>query len=149
MVKAGILETGDVFIVNKSDKPDVDQTWHELNMMLEMRNSSRTGSKTTTETSWTPKVLKTSAQNGNGVKEVVDTFLSHFDFMKKNNTFDTKKDEMEILYFNALLKDLTLEKILKSIKNSDVYVDTLKKIQSCKIDPLSAAELLTDKLIEQ
>ncbi len=56
---------------------------------------------------------------------------------------------MEILYFNALLKDLILEKILKSIKNSDVYVDTLKKIQSCKIDPLSAAERLTDKLIER
>ena len=148
-VKAGILEKGDIFIVNKSDKPDVDQTLHQLNMMIEMRNSSRTGSKTTAETSWTPKVLKTSAQNGNGVKEVVDTFLSHFDFMKKNNTFDAKKDEMEILYFNALLKDLTLEKILKSIKNSDVYVETLKKIQSCKIDPLSAAELLTDKLIEQ
>jgi len=148
-VKAGILEKGDIFIVNKSDKPDADQTLNQLNMMLEMRNSSRTDSKINNGTDWTPKVLKTSAQNGNGVKEVVDTFLSHFDFMKKSNTFDTKKNEMEILYFNALLKDLTLEKILKSIKTSDSYVETLKKIQSRKIDPLSAAELLTDKLIEQ
>jgi len=149
-VKAGILEKGDIFIVNKSDKPDVDQTLHQLNMMLEMRTSSRTDSIITNgRTSWTPKVLKTSAQNGKGVKEVVDTFLSHFDFMKKSNTFDTKKDEMEILYFNELLEDLTLEKILKSIKNSDRYMETLTKIQSREIDPLSAAELLTDKLIEQ
>jgi LAO/AO transport system kinase len=148
-VKAGILEKGDIFIVNKSDKPDADQALHQLNMMLEMRHSSRTDSETITETSWAPKVLKTSAQNGNGVKEVVDTFLSHFDFMKKSNTFDKKKDEMEILYFNALLKDLTLERILKSIKTSDSYVETLTKIQHRKIDPLTAAELLTDKLIEQ
>ena len=64
-VKAGILETGDIFIVNKSDKPDNEQTFQQLNMMLGMRTSAKTqieiGSETNTKISWTPKVLKTNA----------------------------------------------------------------------------------------
>ncbi|MCK5311426.1 MAG: methylmalonyl Co-A mutase-associated GTPase MeaB, partial [Desulfobacteraceae bacterium] len=75
-VKAGILETGDIFIVNKSDKPDADASVHQLNMMIEMRKPSIINGKA----NWQAKVLKTIAQNGTGVKEVVNAFLSHFDF---------------------------------------------------------------------
>ncbi|MCP3900139.1 MAG: methylmalonyl Co-A mutase-associated GTPase MeaB [Desulfobacteraceae bacterium] len=76
-IKAGILEIGDIFIVNKSDKPDADMSVLDLNMMIEMRNIP--------EISWTPKVLKTIAQDGTGVKELARTFLSHFDFIQKIN----------------------------------------------------------------
>lgn len=96
-VKAGILETGNIFIVNKSDKPDCEQTFQQLNMMLGMRDSSKANSdidaKTNAETRWMPKVLKTNAQNGDGVKKLADTFLSHFEFMGGNNAFDIKKNE--------------------------------------------------------
>lgn len=76
-IKAGILEIGDIFIVNKSDKPDADVSALHLDMMIEMRNIPRA--------SWTPIVLKTIAQNGTGVKEVAHAFLSHFDFIQKIN----------------------------------------------------------------
>ncbi|MCP4669995.1 MAG: methylmalonyl Co-A mutase-associated GTPase MeaB [Desulfobacula sp.] len=147
-VKAGILETGDIFIVNKSDKPDCEQTFQQLNMMLDMKTSSKTNTSINSGTTWAPKVLKTNAQNGDGVKEVADTFLSHFNFMGQSNALDTKKNKMENSYFNALLKDLTLNKIVKFIKTSDKYRKTLKKIHSHEIDPLSAAQILTDEIIE-
>ena len=147
-VKAGILETGDIFIVNKSDKPDCEQTFQQLNLMLDMRSTSQTNTAINSKSNWTPKVLKTNAQNGDGIKEVADTFLSHFDFMSKSNAFDTKKNDMENSYFNALLKDLTIDKIVNFIKTSDKYVKTLKKIHSREIDPLSAAQILTDTIIK-
>ncbi len=147
-VKAGILETGDIFIVNKSDKPDCEQTFGQLNMMLGMKTGSKASTTINSKTYWTPKVLKTNALNGDGVKELADTFLSHFDFMGQNNAFDTKKNEMENSYFNALLKDLTIDKIVEFIKTSDKYVKTLKKIESREIDPLSAAQILADTIIK-
>ena len=147
-VKAGILETGDVFIVNKSDKPDADELVHHLIMMINMRRPSETNlAKTNRVKTWTPKVLKTIALDGTGVKELAKTFLSHFDFMKKNGMIDLKRKELEQLYFHALLKDLTLEKLLSFMKGSEDCKITEKKIQSCEMDPLSAAELMVNKMI--
>ena len=147
-VKAGILETGDIFIVNKSDRPDSEQTFQQFNMMVQMNTSSKATSETNSETKWIPKVLKTNARNGDGVKKLADTFLSHFDFMDKSSAFNSKKKEMENSYFEALLKDLILNKTVEFIKTSDIYVETLKNIQSRKIDPLSAAQILTDTIIK-
>ncbi|MBU8910930.1 MAG: methylmalonyl Co-A mutase-associated GTPase MeaB [Desulfobacterales bacterium] len=138
-VKAGILETGDIFIVNKCDKPDADAACHELVMMLGMRNLS--------ETRWKPVVLKTIAQNGTGVDKLVQSFLSHLNFMKKNGLIDRKKKKLDRLYFQSLLKDLTLEKILVFMNNSTDFKEMLKKIESGSMDPLSAAELMVNNLI--
>ena len=137
-VKAGILETGDIFIVNKSDKPDADASVFQLEMMIDMRKSS--------ETNWKPRVLKTIAQNGTGVKELAGAFLSHFDFMKENNLIDQKKNAMEKSYFDSLLQDLTLEKLLLFMKNSEEYRGILQKIQTGVMNPLNAAELVASKI---
>ena len=136
-VKAGILETGDIFIVNKSDKPDADMAVLQFKMMIDMRKPSQSG--------WTPRVLKTIAQNGTGVKELADTFLSHFDFMKKSGIIDIKREEMERSYFISLLKDLTIKKVLSCMETSEEYIEILKKIKAREMDPLSAAEHLVDR----
>ena len=142
-IKAGILETGDVYIVNKSDKPDADELVHHLLMMINMRRPSETN---LAKTYWTAKVVKTVARDGTGVKELAKTFLSHFEFMKKNNLIDRKRKEHEHLYFHALLKDLTLEKLLLFMEGSEICKNTEKKIQSGSLDPLSAAELMVNKM---
>jgi LAO/AO transport system kinase len=138
-VKAGMLETGDVFIVNKSDKSGADESVLDLKSMISLRN--------TLETDWKPRVLKTIAQNGTGVKEVVATFLAHLDLMKTNDLIEQKQKGMEIVYFRSLLKDLILKKILIFIETSNAFSDSLNKIQAHETDPLSAAEFLTDQII--
>jgi len=142
-VKAGILETGDVFIVNKSDKPDADELVHHLTRMISMRKPFKTN---LAKTNWTAKVLKTIARDGTGVKELADTFLSHFDFMKKNSLLDQKITEIEKFYFKSLLKDLTLNKILSFMETSEDYMKVLKNIQFHEMDPLTAAELVVNNI---
>ena len=137
-VKAGILETGDIFIVNKSDKPDADASVFQLDMMIDMRKSVKSN--------WTPRVLKTIAQNGTGVKELAQAFLSHFDFMKENNLIDQKRNAMEKSYFDSLLQDLIMEKLLLFMKNSEDYKGILQKIQAGVMNPLDAAELMAGNL---
>ena len=142
-VKAGILEIGDIFIVNKSDRPDAESSVLELKMMLSMRNFNTPGDRfeiCPQTPKWAPIVVKTIAQNGTGVKELADTFLSHFDFMKKNTILDFKKKELERIYFNSLLKDLALEKIFLFMKESNDFKEALNKIESGSMDPITAAE---------
>jgi LAO/AO transport system kinase len=145
-VKAGILEIGAIFIVNKSDRPDAEASVLELKMMLNMRKPITLAQSSNLSLNWTPKVLKTIAQNGTGVKELADTFLAHFDFMKQNGSIVQKKIELERLYFNSLIKDLTMEKILLFIKNSNDFKDALNKIESGSMDPITCAENVVNNL---
>jgi LAO/AO transport system kinase len=144
-VKAGILEIGDIFIINKSDRPKADAAVLQLEMMLNMRDTR--GQRPNHAVTWAPRVMKTIAQKGVGVKELAHTFLSHFDFMKENNLIKPKKDAIEKSYFNSLLQDLALEKLLLFMKSSEAYMEVLQKIQSGSIDPLSAAESVVDNLM--
>lgn len=131
-VKAGILETGDVFIINKSDRPDTDAAEFELNMMLGLRPSS--------PGSWKAVIVKTRALDGTGVKELAQMFLSHYEFLNQEGRLEKKKKEIELRYFKSLVTDLALEKIMAVIETSGAYQEAEKKIKTNGTDPLSAAE---------
>lgn len=135
-VKAGILETGDIFIVNKSDNDGADVTVHQLTMITDLGNGTK----------WKPKVLKTIAHDGTGMEELVAAFLSHWKFMETNNLLEAKKREQETNYFTSLLKDLTLKKLLLFMENSLEYQEVLLKLKSHEINPLDAAEQMVKKI---
>lgn len=139
-IKAGILETGDIFIVNKADRPDAETAVAGLELMLSMRSPTRTG--------WQPKVLKTCALDGTGVAALAHAFLSHCDFLEKTKGMDPKKNDLELNYFQSLLKDMALEKIQIFMEASPEYQAILKKIQDREMDPLSAAEHLVGRMLD-
>jgi len=137
-VKAGILETGDVFIVNKSDRPDSEAAVFELNMMLGLRPPSKNG--------WKPVVLQTQALDGTGVKELAEVFLSHFEFLRQEGRLEQRQIEMESRYFQSLLRDLALEKIMAVLEASKGFQDALKNIRLREMDPVTAAESVMDNI---
>ncbi len=72
-MKAGLLEIGDLFVVNKADTPGADDVVEQLRAMLGM--SSRA------ETDWLPPILKTVAVKNRGIIELVDAFWQHRKFL--------------------------------------------------------------------
>ena len=138
-IKAGILETGDVFVVNKCDRPDADAAEFELNMMISMRPPS--------PGSWKAVVVKTRALDCTGAKELAQVFLSHHAFLKQEGRLEKKKKEIDFRYFQSLVTDLALEKILAVLETSKAYQEALKKMELNGTDPLSAAESVMDGII--
>ena len=138
-VKAGILETGDIFIVNKADRPDAESAVLSLTMMIAMAPKKESG--------WTPRVVQTQALDGTGVETLAQTFLSHWDFMQENQLLVLKKRQLEEAYFQSLLRDLTLEKLMAFMEKSQAYTTVLEQIQAGRMDPLGAAEQMVHKLI--
>ena len=67
--KAGILEVGDVYVVNKADRDGAAQVARDLRSMLALADRR--------EGAWRPPILKTSAQSGTGVPEVVAALDEH------------------------------------------------------------------------
>lgn len=138
-VKAGILETGDLFIINKCDQPDADAAANQLESMLDMRKPDATG--------WVPVVLKTSAREGIGIRETADAFLSFFTFMKETVLWEDRQKKLDQFYFNCLVKDLLIEKIETRLAASPLVETALKEIDRKKTDPISAARNLVDTLM--
>jgi LAO/AO transport system kinase len=66
-IKAGVMEIGDVFVVNKADRPDVDRTVTELKMMVGL----------TPDRGWRAPVLTTVATTGEGVAGLLDAIRAH------------------------------------------------------------------------
>jgi LAO/AO transport system kinase len=67
--KAGILEVGDLYVVNKADREGADRTRRELRTMLSMADRR--------EGAWRPPVLKTVASTGEGIDEVLGEVDKH------------------------------------------------------------------------
>jgi LAO/AO transport system kinase len=69
-IKAGILEIGDLLVVNKADLPAAEVTATQLRGMLGLRRRETPGG-------WTPEVLATTATNGAGVAALADAIERH------------------------------------------------------------------------
>lgn len=137
-VKAGILETGDLFIVNKCDLPDADACANQIESMLDMGRLSGTD--------WKPQVFKTIARQNHGVEELAQGFLTHFEFMKKDQRLNRKRQQLNTLYFKSLVRELSLEKIDESLNRSADYKSILERIKADEIDPLSAAQQMVTQI---
>lgn len=75
-MKAGLMEIGDIYAVNKSDREGADRLVGEIEMMLEMR-SQKNG--------WSPPVIKTTAIEGIGVDALVENINQHLGYLNRNN----------------------------------------------------------------
>ncbi len=77
--KAGILEVGDIFVVNKADRDGADSTARELRHMISLGPSGQAGA-------WKPPVLKVIATRGEGVSEVVAAIDGHRAWLESSGT---------------------------------------------------------------
>jgi LAO/AO transport system kinase len=138
VMKAGLLEIGDVLIVNKADRPGADDMVAQLRLMLAMKPRSDKG--------WRPPVLKTIAVKNQGIPELVDTFRRHRQFLMDSGTFGEHNFKREFQFFKKLVMEMAADKIFDNVRESPIYHVILEDLKSRKIDPFAAAEQLTERL---
>ncbi|MDI2128237.1 methylmalonyl Co-A mutase-associated GTPase MeaB [Yinghuangia seranimata] len=98
--KAGILEIGDVYVVNKADRDGAQTTARELNHMLSL-------GPTRGPDSWRPPIVKTVASRGEGLEDVVEALEKHRAWMTANGTLAARRQarvrgEVEAIALAAL-----------------------------------------------
>lgn len=74
--KAGILEIGDVYVVNKADRDGADRVRRDLRSMLDLAQRA--------EDAWRPPVLATVAQAGTGLPELAEAIAEHRTWLDAN-----------------------------------------------------------------
>jgi LAO/AO transport system kinase len=81
VLKAGILEIADVFVVNKRDHPMALQLQHEIRSMMEIVEFG----------GWTPPLIATQAIAGDGIPELWDAVLAHDAYLRATGTLAAKR----------------------------------------------------------
>jgi LAO/AO transport system kinase len=98
--KAGILEIGDLFVVNKADREGADATVRDIRHMISLGDR-------TEPNLWRPPVLKTVAARGDGINEVMRAIDDHFAWMEASGALRDRRvrravDEIEAIAIQAL-----------------------------------------------
>lgn len=112
-LKAGLMEAADLFVVNKADRPGADRMRHEMQLMLKLRTGqlgrhapahhgvdlARVGRRARTESApqersepaWTPPVLATMAERGEGIAELATALDAHFDYLETSGLLQARR----------------------------------------------------------
>ena len=137
--KAGILEIGDVYVVNKADRDGAEQVRRELRTMISLADRP--------EGSWKPPIVLTVAQVGQGVDEVVEAIDEHRAWMESSGELERRRvrrarDEIEAIALTSLRS-----------RWGDVHARTeldelAEQVAAGKSDPYRAADVLLDSFTE-
>jgi len=89
MLKAGIMEMADLFVINKSDLPGADQLVEQIQFVFSTSSSYSSEN--------IPPVLKASAKDNTGIGEVFDSLKTRIDIMEKSGVIKEKIRERLML----------------------------------------------------
>ncbi|MGB9986348.1 methylmalonyl Co-A mutase-associated GTPase MeaB [Salarchaeum japonicum] len=132
MLKAGILEIGDVFVVNKADLAGSDKTVQELRGMLEMRDRA--------DGDWEPDIVETVANTGEGVDDLLSVFDAHADWLDdtgKRDDIERKRYAEEI---RTLLRNDAGALVEAEIERRDGMDEFVDAVVARETDPYTIAD---------
>lgn len=153
-IKAGILEIADVLVINKADRPGVENTERALRGMLQLahpvqrvfRHHGRT-ERLTPDTPkpdaplWVPSIQRTIASEGKGIAELAQAIAKHQEHLV--TTGDLARRERARLQNELELRiQETLVNRWRDTMGNGHYVDILEKLVARQIAPQDAVELL-------
>ncbi|MFF5723874.1 methylmalonyl Co-A mutase-associated GTPase MeaB [[Kitasatospora] papulosa] len=132
--KAGILEIGDVYVVNKADRDGADATARELNHMLGLGESRGPGD-------WRPPIVKTVAARGEGLDEVVEALEKHRAWMEEHGVLAGRRTARAAREVETIAVTALRERIADL--HGDRRLDALaERIVAGCLDPYAAADEL-------
>lgn len=134
-LKAGIMEIGDIFVVNKADREGADRLVIELNLMLDLNPKM---------SSWRPPVIKTMATLGEGVPELTSKILEHRQFLREGNELIKKRNERAREEIIDLIEKEISKYIHKMLKYDLTFEEVIEQVVSRQKDPYSYVEKVTE-----
>ncbi|MCH2187915.1 methylmalonyl Co-A mutase-associated GTPase MeaB, partial [Myxococcota bacterium] len=133
-LKAGIFEVGDIFVINKADRPGVDETEKQLSMMLHLRDSAESG--------WSVPLLRTVAHRAEGLNDVMAACEAHAEALIEGGHWSKRGAERNEKFFRELVRDRAAKKIMSTEGEQDHFSSLLARVRAGKIDPYTASDLL-------
>jgi LAO/AO transport system kinase len=131
-IKAGIIEIGDIFVINKCDREGADKMERDLRMVLEMGRKREDG--------WEPLIFKTEAILGKGIFELVYGIYRHKQVLEQNNVLEKKLRERTKTTFLEILESEVMAHFIEKMEKEGQWDKIIDDLMNRRIDPYSVAE---------
>ena len=137
-IKAGILEVGDIFVINKADREGADKTLNDLRLMIEMGQNKYEGAQ------WKPPILKAQAVFDKGVAELLEEIEKHRSYLNKalgGLHFRKRKENVREELFE-MVKNRLVEEVLNDLTETGQFEKAVESIVEGNVDPYTACDNL-------
>lgn len=133
-IKAGIMEIGDVFVVNKSDREGAERTATEIEIMLDFNKNA----------DYRPPVVNVIAKDNKGIDEILEAIEAHETYLKTGGKFDTRKKKSIQNEVTELFKDTILKSVTQIGEDNNLLENMINDIFDRRLDPYTAANKLLE-----
>lgn len=152
-IKAGILEIADILVVNKADRPGVENTLKALKNALELAHPVRHvfrhhGRQEAVEApdeplynSWIPPIQKTIATEGTGIRELADEIVRHAEHLRQSGDWTVRERSRLGSELDALLQGMLVKHFHERVPESR-YDEVLDRVFQRELSPLEAVKVL-------
>jgi LAO/AO transport system kinase len=132
IIKAGILEIADIFVINKCEREGTERLEQELRTLMEMAPARQDG--------WSTPVFKTEATLGKGIFDLVYGVSKHQNRLIESKTLQAKNRLRAKKHFLKLLQNRLLERILDRIEGGTTLDEMLQKLANREANPYAMVE---------
>ena len=136
-LKAGIMEIGDIFVINKCDRPGVDKMEQAVLTMLSLAHRAD---------GWQPPIVKTIATEGEGIDELSETVERSCLFFRNSPAQAAKKQEAERQRIITLLEERLVSTAVEQVFSDGEFNKVVAEIAERRKDPYSVVEQIVRNL---
>jgi LAO/AO transport system kinase len=135
-IKAGILEVGDIFLINKADREGSDKTLSDLRLMIDMdQRKYESGT-------WKPPILKAQAVFDQGVTELLEEIDKHAGYLRSvygDLRFRARRDKV-LEELAEMVKNRLVEAVFRGLTESGEFEEAADAIVRGDLDPYTASD---------
>ncbi len=159
-IKAGILEIADILVVNKADRPGIENTVRALRAMLELGhrteralhhgrllNVSAAPPDENENAAWQPPIVQTVALDGKGIAELAEKLAAHRAYLRSSGTLAVREQARIEAEIADRLRDALLTRLL-SQTDPALLAALVEQVSARTLDPGSAIQQLLKRFGE-
>lgn len=137
-IKAGILEIGDVFVINKCDRDGADRLNVEIEMMLDLGEVQN----------WRPPIERTIANKDQGVEDVVTALGDHRKYLEESGLLEERRRERARSEMLEMIHDRISRHIEENLSKTGEFNGYVEDVFERKTDPFTVVDSIVGKIFK-
>lgn len=131
VMKAGIMEIGDVYVVNKADNDGAESLVTELRLLRDLNTAEKT---------WIPPIVKTVATKNDGIDSLLENLLAHRKHLESNNELQPHREKRTVYEIKKMVEDKVSNLVGKTMRENLNVEHMIKEVSLRKRDPYGCVE---------
>jgi LAO/AO transport system kinase len=135
MLKAGLMEIADIFMVNKADREGADRLMAELRMMREIQQAPG---------GWDVPIVATQAHRGVGVEALYEAIQAHRRFLEESGELQRRRAQHRRKELWDLVEHRVSQRLTQRVREDSTLATLVEKVMRAEVDPHTAAARIMD-----